>query len=319
MNQKDTATRGASMPAALCTKYGPPEVVHLGQVPIPVPKDEEVLIKVIASAVNSGDVRVRGLNAPGWMRILMRLIFGITKPKNPILGTVFAGIVVEKGSKSKHFQIGDEVYGQTGMRMGCHAAYLAIPEKGALTLKPKNASFEAAAALPFGGHTALYFLGKAGIARRQDPQVLIIGATGAVGTAALQIATAYGAKIVAVSSTRGAALLDQLGIEERVYYDQEDFLKTSNTFDIIFDAVGTTSKKETAHLLKREGSFVTVDSLDVAPERTAYLEDLRDRFEQERYRAIIDKTFALSEIVAAHRYVDSGRKKGNVVLRIQEP
>lgn len=175
------------MKAAICTAYGPPEVLQIREVDKPVPKNNELLVKVMASAVNSGDVRIRGLRAPGILPLLMRFMFGFSKPRS-VLGMMFSGIVEEVGDSVEKFKPGDEIFGSCGMRMGAHAEYVGLQEKAVLAKIPPNASFEEAAAILFGGMTSLYFLQKAGIRSLKDPKVLVYGATGSVGTAALEIA-----------------------------------------------------------------------------------------------------------------------------------
>jgi NADPH:quinone reductase-like Zn-dependent oxidoreductase len=304
------------MKAVICTKYGPPEVLHITMVEKPVPKDNEILVKIIASAVNSGDVRVRGLVVEGFLRIIMRLVLGFTKPRKPILGTVFSGIIEQVGKNVNNFKIGDEVYGLTGFGFGTYAEYICVSDKSVITQKPSNATFEEAAAICFGGQTAYYFLEKAKISEKRNLKVLIYGATGAVGTAAVQIAKYHHAQVTAVCSTNGQALVKELGADHIILYDQEDYTKISEKFDIIFDAVGKISKKQCKHLLNDGGVFKSVASLDTASEEIKQLVFLRELFEQGKYNATIDKIYTIDEIVEAHRYVDTGRKKGNVVLRI---
>ena len=304
------------MKAVICPKYGPPEVLTIQELPKPVPKKNEVLIKIVASTVNTGDARIRGLKVRGFMRFVMRLMLGFTKPRKPVLGVVFSGIVEQIGENARQFKVGDEVYGATGLNQGCHAEFLCISENKVITHKPKNASFEEAAALPFGGQTAIYFLRKGKIAEINNPQVLIYGATGSVGTAAVQVAKNYGATVTAVCSSKGKELTQTLGADKIIEYDQEDYTKVLDKFDIIFDAVGKTSKKECAPLLKPGGNFLSVEGLDIAPESTEYLDFLRQLFENNKHKAIIDKVYPMDEVVEAHRFVDTGRKKGNVVLRI---
>jgi len=302
------------MKAVICPAYGPPEVLTIQDLPKPTPKKNQVLVNIMASPVNSGDVRIRGLRVEGFMRILMRIALGFTKPRKPVLGLVFAGVVEETGEAVTRFKVGDEVYGSTGFQQGCHAEYVCIAEKKVITRKPENASFAEAAALPFGGQTAIYFLRKGNIESIQHPKVLVYGATGAVGTAAVQIARYYGATVTAVCSTRGKELAQSLGADHIILYDQEDFTKVKDKFDIILDAVGKTSKKQCRNLLGSQGKFLTVEGMDVAAERTDYLDFLRKLYEENQYQATIDKLYPMEKAVDAHTYVDSGRKKGNVVL-----
>lgn len=304
------------MKAVICTEYGPPEVLQLQEVARPVPRSNEVLVKIIATAVNSGDVRVRGLVVDGFMRIVMRFVLGFSRPRKPILGTVYAGVIEEVGSDVSGLTVGDEVYGLTGFKFGTYAEYVAVKGKSVIVKKPVNASFEEAAAICFGGQTAYYFLEKAGISTRVRPRVLVYGATGSVGTAAVQVARFHQAKVTAVCSEQGEELARSLGADRIVVYTKEDYTRIPDKFDIIFDAVGKISRSACAHLLKEGGVFKSVDSLDVAAEDRKQLDFLRDLFEQGKFKATIDKVFSLDQVVEAHRYVDTGRKKGNVVLRI---
>ena len=304
------------MKAIICKKYGPPEVLQIEDVPKPIPKDSEIVVKIVATTVNSGDVRVRALRVEGFMKIVMRLVLGFSKPRKPVLGTVFAGIVESAGNKVTHFKIGDRVFGATGFKFGTYAEYIAIDEKSAVVLMPHNASFDEAAAIVFGGQTAVYFLKKAGINKRVGLKILIVGGTGAVGSAAIQIAKYHGAEITTVCSSDGIELVRTLGATHAILYDKEDFTKQTNTFDIIFDAVGKTSRKKCAHLLNDSGVYKTVEGFDVASDSKEQLELLKKLYEDGTYQAAIDKTFTMNEVVEAHRYVDTGRKKGNVVLQI---
>jgi len=307
--------QNVTMKAVICPKYGPPEVLTIRELSRPSPNKNEALIKIIASSVNTGDVRIRGLRVEGFMKFVMRIMMGFTKPRRPILGTVFSGIVEQVGEAVTRFKVGDEVYGTTGLKQGCHAEYLSISEKKVITNKPGNATFEEAAALPFGGQTAIYFLRKGKIAEINNPQVLIYGATGSVGTAAVQIAKHYGATVTAVCGSKGKELGQALGADNIILYDQEDFTKVSDKFDIILDAVGKINKKQCKTLLKPNGKLFTVEGTDISSERTEYLEFLRQLFENKNYNAIIDKVYPMEQVVEAHRYVDTGRKKGNVVLK----
>ena len=302
------------MKAVICTNYGSPEVLHIAEIAKPAPKDDELLIKIIAAAVNYGDTRVRKLEANEPLRFFMRFILGFNKPKNPILGSVFSGIVEQTGRNVKDFAVGDEVFGLTGLKMGAHAEYTTIPENKMVAKKPSNATFAEAAAITLGGHTSIYFLNKGKIKEIANPIVLIYGATGAVGTAAIQIAKHYHAHVTAVCSKAGQALVKELGADDIVLYDKEDFTQIPKKFDIVFDAIGITSKKQCAPLLKPGACYVTVGGLDVAKEQKEQLELLRALFEAGKYNATIDRVYPLGEIVEAHRYVDTGRKKGNVVV-----
>jgi len=302
------------MKAVVCTRYGAPEVLKIMEVETPTPKDNELLIKIMASAVNYGDTRVRRLDAPRLLKIVMRFALGFTRPRNSILGTVFSGIVVQTGKNVKDFHSGDEIFCLTGFKFGTYAEYIVQSDKSVIAKKPVNATFEEAAAIPFGGHTAIYFFEKAKIHEKTNPKVLIYGATGSVGTAAIQVAKYYNAHITAVCSEKGQDLLKELGVDEIIFYEKEDFTKRPEKYAIVFDAVGKTTKKQCASLLNDSGSYITVGGLDGAAERKEHLELLRRLFESGKYKATIDRTYPIDEIVEAHRYVDTGRKKGNVVI-----
>ncbi|WP_202900563.1 NAD(P)-dependent alcohol dehydrogenase [Lunatimonas lonarensis] len=306
----------STMKAVICTRYGGPEVLQLADVPKPHAKKDEILVRIRATAVNSGDVRVRGLQVEGLMKVIMRLVLGVRKPRKPILGTVFSGIVESIGQDVSNFNPCDEVFGMTGFQFGTYAEYIAVKAKGNVLPKPQNATFEEAAALPFGGQTAIYFLEKAKLPAKAHPEVLIYGATGSVGTAAVQLAKYYGAKVTAVCSSSGADLASRLGADRVVTYDTQNFTQLPQQFDLFLDAVGKTKKHSVEHLLKPKGLYLSVAGLDYASENIAQLELLKELFEHHGYDATIDRTYPMQEIVAAHQYVDTGHKKGNVVLQV---
>jgi NADPH:quinone reductase-like Zn-dependent oxidoreductase len=306
------------MKAIICTKYGSPAVLQIQEVDKPTPKNNEVLIRIISTAVNSGDTRVRGLAVKGFMKILMRLALGFSKPRKPVLGTVYSGIIEDVGVKVLQFKKGDKVFGMTGFNFGTYAEYIAIKEKGNISLMPVNATFDEAVSLIFGGQTAVYFIKKGKLSGKSSPKVLIIGATGSVGSAAIQIAQYYGADVTAVCSSEGKSLVENLGVSKIILYDMEDFRKQSIQYDFIFDAVGKTSKKECQNLLKKDGIYKTVGGWEYAPESKEQLELLKTLYENGKLKTTIDKTYSFDKIVEAHDYVDTGRKKGNVVLRISE-
>lgn len=305
------------MKAVICTKYGLPEVLQIQNVEKPTAKENELIIKIVASAVNSGDVRVRSLDVKGFMKVIMRFVLGVSKPRKPILGTVFSGVVENIGDKVSKFKVGDKVFGMTGFKFGTYAEYIAVNQNGNLIEMPNNASFEDAVAIIFGGQTAIHFLDKAKIAQRPNARILIIGATGSVGSAAIQIAKHYNTNITAVCSSEGLKLVRELGVTNIIQYDKEDFTKQKGKFDIIFDAVGKTTKKECRNLLNTNGVYKSVSS-GYASETIQQLQQLKELYEKGELYAVIDKVFQIDEIIAAHRYVDTGRKKGNVVLKINE-
>ncbi len=305
------------MKAVICTKYGSPEVLQIQEVSKPITKDNQILVKIVATAVNSADVRVRSLDVKGFLKVVMRLVLGVSKPRKPILGTVFSGVVESVGEKVSKFKVGDKVFGMTGYKFGTYAAYIAVNQNGNVIEMPENATYEEAAAIIFGGQTAIYFLDKAKIAEKSNPKILIIGTTGSVGSAAIQIAKYHNADITAVCSFEGQKLVVELGVKNIILYDKEDFTKQTEKFDIIFDAVGKSNRKQCEKLLNVNGVYKSVSSVN-ASETIQQLQLLKMLFEKVAFKAVIDKTFQMDEIIEAHRYVETGRKKGNVVLRISE-
>jgi len=303
------------MKAVICTKYGTPEVLQIQEVSKPLPNDNQILVKIIATAVNSGDVRLRSLDVKGFLKVIMRLVLGITRPRKPILGIVFSGIVESKGNKVSKFKVGDKVFGMTGFKFGTYSEYIAVNQNSNVLEMHKNATYEEAAAIIFGGQTAIHFLNKAKIAKKLNQKILIIGATGSVGTAAIQIAKHHNANITAVCSSNGHKLVSELGVKNIVLYDKEDFTSWADKFDIIFDAVGKSNKNLCKNLLNENGVYKSVSS-GYASETIQQLQLLKELFEKGEFKATIDKTFPMDKIADAHKYVDTGRKKGNVVLKI---
>ncbi len=306
------------MKAVIAKSYGNPEVLSVVEVPKPTPKNNEILIKVRAASLNSGDVRMRALDGGDGIKgfiakIVIRLLVGIIKPKR-IPGSVLAGEVVEVGNEVTRFKVGDEVYAMTGFSFGAFAEYCTLPDKRAIALKPKTASFEEASTLPFGGTTALYFLRKAGTSKGK--KVLIYGSTGSVGTSAVQVATYLGAEVTAVCGPDGVELTKELGATTIYNYKETPIEKIEGAFDVVFDAVGKISRDAARHLIAKEGTYVTVAGFDVAEEGSQGLAELAEMYDSGNLVAIIDKTFDLDEIIEANRHVDSGRKKGSVVIRI---
>lgn len=305
------------MKAAIVEKYGSPEVLKVINVDIPTIKKDEILIKIYASAVNSGDVIVRSLKVNFIQKTIMKLIFGWQKPRNPVLGSVYSGRVDQVGNDVRDFKIGDEVFGLRGFKFGAHAEYIKVKTKSIISLKPINASFEESAAILFGGQTAHYFLHKSKITQTPGRKILIYGATSSVGTSAIQIARNYGAEVTAVCSDYNENLVLKLGAHKVIFYNKGDFTTTTDVYDVIFDTVGKISKKQCKHLLKDKGQFFTVASSDYAKETIVQVNYLKEKFEQGNYDACIDRTYTIDEIAEAHRYVDTGKKKGNVVLKIK--
>lgn len=304
------------MKAAIYTKYGSPDVLKLVDIKKPIPEDHEILVKIIATTVTSGDVRLRSSNFPLLAWLPVRIMFGLFKPKKEILGHEFSGIVEATGKDVTKYKVGDEIFGTpTLLRTGSYTEYICIPEnrkKGVLSLKPKNLRFEEAAALPVGGMTALFLLNRAKV--KQGQNVLIYGASGSVGSYAIQIAKAKGAMVAAVCSSSNFEMVKSLGADMVIDYQKEDYSSLAERYDIVFDAVGKTSKSKAKKILKKEGHFITVKSL-TSPTQNDLME-LKELAEKLKIKPFIDKSFPLQEIAAAHQYVEKGRKKGNVVIQI---
>jgi 2-desacetyl-2-hydroxyethyl bacteriochlorophyllide A dehydrogenase len=320
----------------VCTKYGPPEVLQLQEVERPIPKDIEVLVKIYATTVSVADSRVRGFKVPLSFWLPARIALGLRKPKQAILGAELAGEVESVGKDVKLFQKGDRVFAYLGHRFGAYAEYLCLPEDWVMALKPTNLTYEEAAAIPFGGNTALHFLKKGHIQRGQ--KVLIYGASGAVGTYAVQLAKYFGAEVTGVCSTSSMELVRSLGAEKVIDYTKEDFAKKAETYDVIFDTVGKSSFSGCMRSLKKEGVYlqtVAVSPLTVfmrwtsmtsgktliggtATPNTENLHFLKELAEAGKLKPVIDRRYPLEHIVEAHRYVDQGHKKGNVVIIVEQ-
>ncbi len=306
------------MKAIICTKYGPPEVLQQQNVEKPIPKNNQVLIKIMASSVTASDCIIRSLDLSPIMKIPASLVLGFRKPRKSILGQVLSGIVEDIGSKVTQFQIGDKIYAHTFMKFGAYAEYICLPEKSAVTIMPENLTFEEAAAIPYGGTLAFYFLQKANIQKGQN--ILIYGASGAIGTLAIQIAKNYGAVVDGVCSSANLELIKDLGADKVIDYTSKDFKLDDEKYDLIFDAVG---KKKSSGLryknaLKPNGRFISVD--DGSPGTKAVCKEnliiLKDLAESEKIKSVIDKIYPIEQIVEAHRHVDKGHKKGNVIIRM---
>lgn len=296
------------MKAVVYKKYGTPDVLELTDIPKPSPRKNEVLIKIHATTVTAGDWRLRKADP-----FLARIFNGLFKPKRVnILGFELAGVVEEVGEKVTSLKKGDSVFASCGLRFGGYAEYTCLPENELIALKPSNISFEEAAAIPIGGLTALRLLKQAGI--KPGDQVLIYGASGSVGTYAVQIARAYGAEVTAVCGTSNVDMVSQLGANRVIDYKKEDFTATGKRFNIILDAVGKTSKSASRHLLKPGGKYVSVTgSPKSAPDDLLVLNGL---IESGKLAPVIDRKYTLEQIREAHTYVESFRKKGNVVIKI---
>jgi NADPH:quinone reductase-like Zn-dependent oxidoreductase len=302
-----------TMRAVACTKYGPPEVLKLTEVAKPIPKDNEVLIKIFATTVHRGDVRMRSFDVPlaGW--IPARLILGIRKPKNKILGMELAGEIEDVGREVTLFKPKDKVFAATDWSYSSYAEYVCLPEDEKLALKPNNMTMEEAAAGAItGGMVALYVLKKANIQRGQ--KVLIYGASGSVGTYAVQIAKSFGAEVTGVCSTSNLEMVKSLGADKVIDYTQEDFTQSGEIFDVIFDAVAKLKKSRGKKALKKAGIYYNVDKDSGGGKEL--IEEIKELIEAGKLKAIIDRRYPLEQIVEAHRYVQRGHKKGHVIINV---
>lgn len=330
-----SATAKGRMKAVVYRRYGGPDVVALAEVRKPTPKANEVLVRIHATTVNSGDWRARSLKMPVGFGFLGRLVFGFTAPRQPILGTEFAGVVEAVGAEVTRFAPGDEVVGFPGGRFGSHAEFRTMPESGLIDLKPANLSFEEAAAMSFGSATALPFLERKARIQRGN-EVLVIGASGAVGAAAVQLAKHFGAVVTAVTSTVNVELVSAIGADRVIDYKKVDFATTGDTWDIIFDTTGTASFERCASSLKPGGRLVAVQAsfsqlvgigkparstgktliASVAPLRSDDYRAIIRLAASGELKPVIDRVYALEDAAQAHAYVDTGRKRGSVVLTV---
>jgi NADPH:quinone reductase-like Zn-dependent oxidoreductase len=303
------------MRAIVCTRYGPPEVLQLRDLPKPQPKGSEVLIRIAATTVTASDCIVRAFNMPLRLKLPMGAVLGFRAPRNPILGLVLAGEVESAGKDVTQFKPGNQVYAFTAFRFGAYAEYKCLPEKAILAPKPSNLTHDQAAAIPYGGLLALYFLRQANIESRRH--VLVYGASGAIGTTAVQLAKHFGAEVTGVCSAANVDLVKSLGADTVIDYTKQDFTQNGARYDLIFNAVGKRKAVlRTEGSLTAGGRHITVDdsSPKLRPEDLVFLTDL---VESGGLRPVIDRIYPLEQIVDAHRYVDQGHKKGNVVIAVE--
>ncbi|MEH7358909.1 NAD(P)-dependent alcohol dehydrogenase [Priestia megaterium] len=304
------------MKAMVCTKYGKPDVFQLKEVEKPTPKENEILVKIYATTVTSGDCRVRSFNSPLLLWLPMRIVLGLRKPRKPILGVELAGEVEEVGKNVTKFKKGDQLFAMTDMKFGGYAEYICLTEKGTIAIKPENITYEEAASISFGGTTALHFFRKGNIQVGQ--KVLIYGASGAVGTAAVQLASYYGAEVTGVCSAKNSELVKSLGANHVVNYQTEDFIKKEKRYDLIFDAVGKITKNQCKEALALNGQFVSVEGQGIAKVETKDLLFLKKLMQEESIKSVIDRRYSLEQIPEAHEYVETGRKVGNVAVVLQK-
>jgi NADPH:quinone reductase-like Zn-dependent oxidoreductase len=319
------------MKAAVYTRFGPPGVLAIREVETPTPRDDDVLIKVHATTVTAAEADMRR-GRPLWGRVVL----GVVRPRKRMrtLGTEFAGEIAAVGKNATRFHVGDEVFGFTGFNIGANAEYLRIRESGSLCAKPANVGFEEAAAAVDGGSTALFFLRDKARLRPGD-RVLVVGASGSIGTYAVQLARYLGAEVTGVCSTPNVELVESLGAHHVIDYTCEDFAQSSATYDVVFDTVGKSAFARSKAVLAPSGRYVATTGFinyflawatrfgsgkrvvtGMSVDKSAALPYLRSLIEAGELRIVIDRRFDLDEIVEAHRYVDSGRKRGNVVIRI---
>ena len=324
------------MKAVICTKYGSPEVLKLKEVEKPAPEDNEVLIKIYATTVTAGDVRIRSFDVPVYAWIPFRIKLGFRKPKKPILGVEFAGKIESAGKNVTRFKAGDRVFGAPPwLSFGAYAEYICLSEEEILTKIPDNITYEEVSSVPFMGIGALFFLRKSNIQKGQ--KILIYGASGAVGTYAVQLAKYFGAEVTGVCSTNNVELVKSLGAERVIDYTKEDFTKSGDTYDIIFDTVGKSSfsgcirslKKDGVYLLANTGLLSMIRGLwitsttsrkvigETAASKIEDLTFLKKLIEDGEIKSVIDRSYPLEQIVDAHRYVDKGHKKRNVVITLE--
>lgn len=303
------------MKAIVASKYGGPEVLQLKEVQKPTPKANEILIKVHATTVTAGDFRMRSFTVPPMFWIPARIALGITKPKQPIYGMELAGEVESVGKDVSKFKVGDKVFASTlTENFGGYAEYKCLPEQAMVAIKPVNIAYEEAAALPIGATTALRLLRKGNIQRGQ--KVLIYGASGSVGTYAVQLAKYFGAEVTGVCSTANLDMVKSLGADHVIDYTKEDFSSSKAQYDVIFDTLAKFQKSQYSKVLAPNGNFVTMAKLDTK-ESMENLVFIKELIEAGEIKAFIDRCYPLEEMVEAHRYVDSGRKKGNVVITVE--
>ena len=323
------------MKAVVCTKYGTPEVLQMKEVNKPVPKENEVLIKIFASTVNGADTRIRGAVFPSLFNFPVKLVLGFKGPRKSILGVELAGEIEFVGKNVTRFKPGDHVFASTGASFGAYAEYICIPEKGVMTNKPTNITFEEAAAVPHCALAALHFLRRGKV--QKGSKVLIHGASGGIGTFAVQIAKLMGAEVTGVCSTANVDMVKSLGAENVIDYTKDELPSKRVGYDVIFDTVGKGPVKSYIDALNEKGIYLTAVHLELsriiegikatafcskkviggsAPYTVENLEFLKNTIESGKLKTVIDRRYTLDQMVEAHAYVDTGHKKGHVVISI---
>ena len=306
------------MKAIVATQYGGPEVLQFKEIEKPTPKDNEVLIKVHATTVTAADFRMRSFTVPAAVWIPARLALGITKPRQPIFGSELSGVVEAVGKDVTRFKVGDQVFASTlTENFGGYAEYKCLPEKAMMLTKPNNVTYTEAAAMPIGATTALRLLRKGNtLTSERGQKVLIYGASGSVGTYAIQLAKYFGAEVTGVCSTSNLEMVKSLGADHVIDYTKEDFSTMEERYDVIYDTVAKFPKSQYSKVLAPNGTFVSMAKLDTK-ENMDNLIFVKELIEKGEIKAVIDRCYPLENMVEAHRYMDTGRKKGNIVITVQ--
>jgi NADPH:quinone reductase-like Zn-dependent oxidoreductase len=326
------------MKAVVFKQYGDPEVLQLTKIEKPIPKDNEVLVNIHATSVTAEDPKMRGFNHPPLLKLPVGFMFGFKKPKKSVLGIEFSGIIEAVGAKVIRYKSGEQVFGYTGLTFGAYAEYKCMPENGLMYFKPENLSFEESACMVNGSLSAMVYLSKKGKIKEKD-NILIYGASGSVGTAAVQLAKYFGANVTGVCSTKNIELVKSIGADLVIDYTKQDFTKSNKSYDIIFDTIGKTSMKECMTLLKPKGKYLLTEfrfshilaaiytslfkrkKVIVASSNFYWKKEdlifLKKIAEKGHFKPIIDKVFTLEEIVEAHKFVELGHKVGNVAILVK--
>jgi len=312
-----------TMKAIECTKYGSPDVLKIREYKKPIPQSNEVLIKIYATSVTNSDILIRSSNIPFQFMVPMRIMIGLTKPRNHIIGEVLSGEVEFVGSSIQRFHVGDQVYGLTGLSLGAYADYKCMKEtdskQGCLAIKPRNISFEEATAAAYGGLLAFQYSEKGNI--KQGQKVLIYGASGTSGTMAIQLAKYLGAEVTGVCSTSNIGLVKSLGADKVLDYTEKESIANIEKYDFILDAVGkrrtSDLKKACKRAIAKNGKYVSIDDGALLL-RSSRLDQIRELIESEKIRPINDRCYPFEQIVEAHKYVETGHKKGNVAITVNQ-